>query len=194
MPVGNAVGRGISSMPVDVEAMPLEPLTILARRREAPWNKSRAVDAAARQHRLQRHDDCGHVAMASEFGDETPAGAQRARDACYHGVRIGLHPMQGGIGEDGIELAGERQGGTVDEVRVSATIAGLSHHIRGCVDTDNRTAELGQPQGKHAVAAAKVENSLARLRRQQLHHGRTQIGDKSGIGRVASGVPFLAGR
>ena len=123
-----------------------------------------------------------------------PPGAQRARDAGDHRVGVGAHPMQGGVGEHGIELAGERQGGAVDQACVDAALPGLPHHVGGRVHSDDRAAELGQPQGQHTVAAAEVEDALARLRRQQLQYWRAQIGDEPGIGRVASSVPFLTGR
>ena len=124
----------------------------------------------------------GDIAVAAHLADEAPAGPQRPRHAGDHRVGIGLHPMQRGVREHGVELALERQASPVHEPRVDAQRAGRAHHVGAGVDPDHRAAELGQPCGQHAVAAAQVEDALARRRRQQLDHRQPQLGHEPRMG------------
>jgi hypothetical protein len=59
------------------------------------------------------------------------------------------------------------------------------------IDADDRATQRREPLGKRAVAAAEIEDSLARTRRQQLDHRRAEVGDEACIGGVAIGLPVL---
>ena len=115
MPVGNGVGRGIRSIrPTS------KPCRSRRRRYSSGVGKYQGISAAPSMPRrakaaCKRHDDRSDVAVAAELADEPAAGAQRARDAGDHGVGIGAHPVQGGVREYGVELAGERQGRAIGE-------------------------------------------------------------------------------
>ena len=118
-----------------------QPRCIVARSGEIPRHASFAIDSAPVQGSNQCRPDFVHAAMAPTFGNEAPAGSQRAVDGRDH--RVGaLDPACHRIAKDGIELIPERQRFTVHDVRVggvSALEAGRAPRC-GCRDTfDNET-------------------------------------------------------
>jgi hypothetical protein len=99
--------------------------------------------------------------------------------------------VQRSVAEDGIELFLERQSFSAHHVRVqSKLLCGLN--LRSArIDGNHRTSKIGQFFRERAVAASQVKNALARLGRQQLHDGRSQVGNKAGMARVGRGIPRL---
>ncbi len=78
---------------------------------------------------LESDADGGDVALASHFGYETAAGLEGAVDAGEdEGLLCGGEPVEGGVGEDGIELVFVGQVGGVVVVDVEIAQAGGGDH------------------------------------------------------------------
>lgn len=59
------------------------------------------------------------------------------------------------------------------------------------IDTNDPASEINQLERWGAIPATQIENSLTRLRRQQVNDGHAEIGDKPGILPVLLWVPVL---
>ena len=92
--------------------------------------------------------------------------------------------MQGGVAEDGVELLAERQPSGVDNPRVEMAIARRRDLSGARIDRNQTTTraldELRQP----AVAAAEIEDALARL-------GIENPDDLAAVVRDEAAVPFI---
>ena len=128
--------------------------------------------------------------MAAELGNQSPARPQGPPDARDHGVGA-PHPVQGGVGEHGVELGLEAQILAVHYPGVETARARRRDHVGGGVDRDHGGAGSGDALRQHAVAAAQVENPLVRLRRQKIDQRHSQFGDETRVPRVTLGIPAL---
>ncbi len=90
----------------------------------------------------------------------TPASTASAR----------AHPMQCRVREHRVELAGEGQVLGCHHPGVETARAGGGDHVGGGVDRDHHRTGGGDLFGQHAIAAAEIENPLARHGRQQFEH------------------------
>jgi hypothetical protein len=75
--------------------------------------------------------------------------------------------VQCGVAEHRVELTVERQALRVAEPRIDAARSRRVHERGRAVDADDLRARGGDALGKRAVAAADVEDLLARLRREE---------------------------
>lgn len=107
-------------------------------------------------------------------------------------------PMEGGVGEGGVELLvkGEFGGGGVMNVEVAGaggTDLGGTDHGLGGVDAGEDGSGGGEPLGERAVATADVEDALAGLRGEEIDDAGSEVGDEAAILGVGGGVPGLGG-
>jgi hypothetical protein len=116
-----------------------------------------------------------------------------AAHAGQHRVRV-EHPVQRRVGEHRVELGLERQPLAVGQADVQAQRRGRRDQLGRGVDPDHPRARGRQRPRQRAVAAAQVQDVLARPRREQVDHRRAQLGNEARVGRVPFGVPALAGR
>ena len=100
--------------------------------------------------------------MAAHLADKPAA---RLQCPIYAGEdRLGRpHPMQCRIREHRIEFAVERQVLSGHHAGVEAARLGRGDHVGGGVDRHDRGAGGGDLFGQHPVAAAEIEDMLARL-------------------------------
>ena len=77
--------------------------------------------------------------MATELGDETAVGAERAVDSGECSLLAGeaADPVKGCVGEDGIELISVRESGGVVMFDVEVALAGGGEHGGGGVDAQD---------------------------------------------------------
>ena len=99
--------------------------------------------------------------------------------------------MQGGVGEHGVEFALEGELLGVHDMGVEAARARRRHHVGPAVHRHHVRAGRHQLLGQRAVAAADVEDMLARLGSQKIDQGFAEIGHETGVAGVAVGVPVL---
>src|SRR6185312_5774267 len=105
--------------------------------------------------------------------------------------RIGVaHPMERGIAEDRIELACEGEPHAVDDPRIEPLGLGRRHLLGALIDAD-RLAERRELGRQRAIAAAEIENPLARPRREPLEHALPQSRHEARIAAIALWVPML---
>ena len=132
------------------------------------------------------------AAVAAHLGDEAAAGLERAPHAGDHGVGA-AHPVQGGVREDGVELAREGQLLAARDAAIEAARARARDLLGARVDADDLAAEGDELLGERAVAAAEVEDALAGARRQQLDDRHAEVAHEAGVLLVALGTPALCG-
>src|SRR5206468_4919445 len=120
------------------------------------------------------------------------AWLQRTEDSARRLLLL-QHPVQGGIGESGVELGEELHvlGGELD--RVDAVGAGRSDHFRRIVDPKHCRATLDDLPRQRTFTAANVENAFTRLRIEQVERGPAKLGDERADLGIIGGIP-LAGR
>ena len=121
---------------------------------------------------------------------QAASGLERPPGPVDGGVMV-LEPMQGGVGEHGVELRAEIQFLPVGHPCVQPQLARGLHLCGAGIDPDDIAAEGCQLRGQGAVAAAEIENAFTGQRRQQLDHGSAQGGDEPGVGPIAFGIPGL---
>ena len=144
---------------------------------------------------LEGGADGGDVAVAAHLGDETAVGAEGSVNAGEGGLLAGDagDPVEGGVGEDGVELLVEGEGGGIVLLDVEVALTGGGEHGGGGVDTSDDGAGGGELLGEGAVAAAEVEDVFAGLRGEESDDTGGEGGDESAVGGVGFGVPGLAG-
>ena len=103
--------------------------------------------------------------MAPTFGNEAPAGSQRAVDGRDHRVGV-LDPVQHRIAKDGIELISERQRFTVHDVRDQPKLPRGLDLRSARINGHNLTPEIDQLFRQYAVSTTQVKNVLAGQWRQ----------------------------
>ena len=86
----------------------------------------------------------------------------------------------------------ERQRLRVELARVETARDGGGHELGRRIGADHDGARLHELLGERAVAAADVEDALARPRRQQVEHRLAEVRHEARVGRVVGGVPRLA--
>jgi hypothetical protein len=151
-----------------------------------------AVQAPPVERGDQRGGDLGHVAGAAHLADEAAAGPEHAPDAVDDRVRV-QHPVQGGVGEDRVELALEGELLAVTELGVQAACAGAFDLLGAAVETEDPAAPRGDPFAQRAVAAAEIQYALARPRVEQGEQRLAQVGDEARVALVSLGIPALRG-
>lgn len=116
------------------------------------------VDVEGRQRSLQRGADGGDIALAAHFGDESAAGAEGSVDAGECGLLSGDagDPMEGGVGEDGVESVFVGEIGRVVLLDSKTALAGGGEHGGRGVDTEDDGSGGGELLGEGSVAAAEV--------------------------------------
>ena len=103
------------------------------------------------------------------------------------------YPVQGRVGKCRIELGEELHILGAQLQRVDAVHARRSDHFGRIVDAKNDCAALNELPGEGALAAADVENPLARLWIEQVERSHAKLGDEAADARVIRCVP-RAGR
>ena len=120
---------------------------------------------------LECDADGGDVALASHLGDETATGLEGAEDAGEDEWLLGGgEPVEGGVGEDGIELVFVGQVGGVVVVDVEIAQAGCGDHGGGAVDSGKDGPGGGELFCEGSVTAAEVEDSFAGLRGEEIDY------------------------
>ena len=122
-------------------------------------------------------------------------------DAGEHGLLAGDagDPVEGGVGEDGVELLMVRECGGVVLFEgqaagaVEIALAGGGEHGGRGVDAADDGSVGGELFGKGAVAAAEVEDLFSGLGVQEGDDVGGEGGDEAAVGGVGFGVPGLAG-
>jgi len=128
--------------------------------------------------------------VPTHLGDKAAARLQRPTDTVEHRF-LRAHPMQSGVREHRIELAIEREALARDEPRVEAPRLGRGDHVRRGIDRDDLGAGGGDHLGQDAVAAAEIEDMLARLRSEQFDDRRAERRHKIGGSGVTLCRPML---
>jgi len=152
------------------------------------------VDAVGGEDGLQSGTDRSDVSVATHLGDEASTGTQSTMDG---GESCGLfgcgEPVEGGVGEDRIELVlvGER----FDRVVVyrEAASSGCSDHGGRGVDAGEDGSGGGELLGESSVSAACIEDVFAGLWIEQGDDGGGEVCDEASVGGVGVGVPGLDG-
>jgi hypothetical protein len=111
--------------------------------------------------------------VPTHLGDKAPARLERAGDTGEHRL-LRAHPVQRRVGEHRVELALESEALTRHDPRVEALRLGGGDHVGRSVDRDDDSPAGGDLRGQHAVAAAEIEDALARLGVEQLDHRRAE--------------------
>ena len=112
-----------------------------------------------------------HVALSPALGHQPPAGPQRVEHAREQGVVVG-HPVEDGVGEDGVDRLVEHELGQVGlehgGARRVERLARLRDHRRRRVHRHHVPVRqaLEQHLGHPAGAAAGVQHGLVALQRQ----------------------------
>ena len=133
--------------------------------------------------------------MASELGDEAATWAESTVDSRKRGL-LALKagdPMEGGVGEDGVELMLVRESGGLSLFDVEVPLAGCGEHGGGGVDSEDNGTVFGELFGEGSIAAAKVEYVLAGLGIEEGYDFGGEVGDEAAVGGVGFGVPGLTG-
>jgi hypothetical protein len=102
-------------------------------------------------------------------------------------------PVEGGVGEDGVELVPVGQIGGAVMVDDQIALAGCCDHGGGGVDPGDDGSGGGELLGEGPVAAAQVEDVLAGLGREEIDYAGGEVGDETAVGGVGFGVPGLSG-
>ena len=160
---GSSVGRSKRDSKIDREAVPPQFRTVFLGRRKIPRVARGGVDAAAGERRFDRQANALDAAVASHLGHESPAAAERPFHPFQHGVGP-FHPMQGRVAEDGVELLVEIEGLAILDAGIEPAFSGRFNLLGTRIDADDLAAQLDHFSGQRPVAAAQIENSLARLR------------------------------
>ena len=131
----------------------------------------RAV-AARDQFFVQRLAQASEVARPAHFTRESATKLQRKPDRA-RGAMLGQHPVQGRIREGRIEGFAEFEFGRVHQARIDSARARRANHAQAVVDPDDLGPALLDPNRQRPVAAADIEDMLARLRIEQVERGLT---------------------
>ena len=126
--------------------------------------------------------------MTAELADEAATGLERAMHTRNHELWP-AHPVQYRI--DSIELALEGQRMAVNPLHLNALGSSSGQQLLGEIGAKNIGARSGDLLGQHAVAAAKVEDPLAALGRQQVDSGTGKLGDETPLVGIVVSRPAL---
>jgi hypothetical protein len=99
--------------------------------------------------------------------------------------------VERGVAEYCVEFAFECQPLAVHDIRFEAQIFRRLHLCRAAVDAHNAASHRNKPCCKHAITAAQIQNSLTRLRIEQLQHWCPKVGYESSVLRILLWVPRL---
>lgn len=135
---------------------------ILAGGRIEPGARDRLIPAERERCGAHSGDDGRYVPKAAKLRNETPLGPERAPDAANHFFRHG-HPVKGGVGEHGVELAGEGERMAIHRADVETTGASGGQQILAHIHACHLSAGRGDFRGEGAIATAQIKNALPRL-------------------------------
>ena len=116
--------------------------------------------------------------MTAEFRDKAAARPQGAANARYHIIRT-LHPVEGSVTEDSVELFIEGELMAVHNPYVQATPAGRFDLLDTAVDSQNVTAHCSQFFGQGAIAATQIQKAFAGFWREQFHDRTGEVRDET---------------
>jgi len=152
-----------------------------------------SVDVEGREGGLEGGADGGDVALSAHLRDEAAAGAEGAVDASEKGLLTGDSgdPVEGGVGEDGVELLVVREAGCALQLDVEIAQAGSGEHGGGAVHAEEDGSGGGELLGEGAVAAAEIEDGFAGLWGEEIDYRGGEVGYEAAVGGVGVGVPGL---
>ena len=186
-------GRPLDQPRVNIlEACPVINLDELLDRRIPVGGKARRAIAAQHEHIVERLAKISKVALAAHFPREPPVGTKRKPDRA-RGAMLGQHPVQRRVREGRIEGFAEFQLGGIHQTRVEPVRARGGDHAQAVVDPDDLGPALLDLERQAAVAAADIEDMLARLRIEQVERRFAERGHEPADARIIARVP-LAGR
>jgi hypothetical protein len=178
-PVGGAIGALVQRRRTveqvhegDLEAGPFQSRTVFWDAREVPGNvhllRGHALLGDGLAERVEQRLD---VALAAHLGDKSAARPERAGDTGEHRI-LGWYPVKHGAGEDAVNRCVEAEvlAPSDLEAEIRVRLAGPSDHRLGRVDPDRLGAGLRDLGGQVAGSAAEIQDALAGLGRQQVHH------------------------
>ena len=131
----------------------------------------------------------GDVAGAALLRDEPAAGAEEGADAVDHGLLVG-HPVQGGVGQDGVEGLGQRTlGDEVLGVPRTYVVPGCSSRARATMAASEST-----PTTSSAGRSAQRPGARSRTRGRgpARRAGRPSRSRSGALGRDEGEVPVVA--
>jgi hypothetical protein len=140
--------------------------TIFGDRGKEPVGGPGRIAAMQRTDCPQCRGDGRHIAVAAELADEAAIGLERPRNPGDHGLGP-VHPVKRRIGEDRVELGLEGKL-AIDASYLETFGGGSGQKLLAHITPKDVSAGSGDFLGHCAIAAAKVENPLAALRRQQI--------------------------
>lgn len=128
--------------------------------------------------------------MAAELADEAAIGLERPRHPGDHELGP-AHPVKRRIGEDRVELGLEGKRVAVDALHLETFGGGSGQTLLAQITPKDVGAGSGDLLGQCAIAAAKVENPLAALRRQQIENVVGQLRNEASVAGIILGRPAL---
>jgi hypothetical protein len=192
--VGEWGGAGDQVDGLDCEACAFEKTAIDGGRWVEAGRGGFGVDVEGCEGGLKCGADGGDVAVTAHLGDETAAGAEGSVDAGECGLLAGDSgdPVEGCVGEDGVELVFVGEVGRVVLLDIEIARAGGGEHGRRGVDAEDVGSGSGELFGEGSVAAAEIEDLFAGLGVQEFNDSGGEVGDEAAVGGVGIGVPGLA--
>ena len=152
------------------------------------------VDAVGGEGGLDGGADGGDVGVAAHLGYEAAVWFEGSVDGAEGGGLGGLgDPVEGGVGEGGVELGsvGEAFGWVFVDGKAAGS--GGGDHGGGGVDSGEDGSGGGEFFGEGSVAAAYVEDVLAGFGGEEIDYSGGEVGYEASVGGVVGGVPGLAG-
>lgn len=129
--------------------------------------------------------------MATEFSGKSTTGLERPSDTSKHRIRVALHPVESGVRKRSIELGLEGKMKSIGKPGINSVLLCGRHHIRRAIHANHCSPGFADQGGKHAVAAAHIQDAFARLRIQQVKDGPAEQGDERCVLSIAISFPHL---
>ena len=149
------------------------------------------IDAALRERLDERATDALDAPESPELTHEATPQPERSAHALDHVVGA-LHPVQGGVAEDRVELRVEGQTLSGPDAGIEPSSPGRLDLLGASVQTDHRAARRHELLRQRSVAAPQVEDPFPRLRGQKLQNGCAEVRHEPSVPRVALRVPGLS--
>ena len=111
-------------------------------------------------------------------------------DGGENGFLIG-HPVESGVGEDGVEFAVEWQLIAAENASVEAEGLGRFDHRKRAVHANNLCAGRSDFRGERSITAAEIENALTCLRCKEFKYAAGNVGDEAALLGVLGRIPGL---
>ena len=137
-------------------------------------------NSAGREDRQQGDANRGNIALAAAFGHEAAARFKSPVHALENGILI-AHPVQGGVGKDGVEFLIEGQRFPLSHMRASTPRSLAAATICGELSTPRTVAPDSAIRWvEEAVAASQVKDAFAGLGLQGLNQRAQRAAPRSG--------------